>query len=292
MLGDLDESNDAKALADKTGYSRAQFDRISRKELGGPAMTVRRRLLLERAAFQLTRTQQSVTEIAFDAGFESLEGFCRAFRSAFGVSAKRFRTLASTDFRIGFPQRIHYAESSSTSYLQDSNMSVLQLLINHHHQEVHRFLQLAGNLPEADLDKPIAAYEVQPWLDPGLTLRQALGRASAYAAPWLDTICGEQHPYEPATLEEMVDANNKNRDGFLALVESIERDRSFDLTFVDAKCDPPEVFSYAGVIAHALTFATYKRMAVSEAFRALGLKDFRVSDPIITDRELRARAAG
>ncbi len=50
-----------------------------------------RRLRLERAAFALMHTAAPVTEIAFDAGFETHESFTRAFSSMFGVSPLGFR---------------------------------------------------------------------------------------------------------------------------------------------------------------------------------------------------------
>ena len=39
-----------------------------------------------------------------------------------------------------------------------------------------------------------------------------------------------------------------------------------DDTFIDALCDPPEVFTYAGMIAHVLTFAAYNRNFTTKTF--------------------------
>ena len=46
------------------------------------------------------------------------------------------------------------------------------------------------------------------------------------------------------------------------VIRTVERDRSWDLTFVDAVCEPPEVFSYGGVIGHVLTNNAYRRFAL------------------------------
>ena len=46
---------------------------------------MRRRLLLERAAWQLSRTQLPVTDISLNANYGSLEAFSRAFRKAFAI---------------------------------------------------------------------------------------------------------------------------------------------------------------------------------------------------------------
>ena len=44
---------------------------------------------------------------------------------------------------------------------------------------------------------------------------------------------------------------------FLTQVREIADAGRLDETFVDAICDPPEVFTYGGMIAHVLTFAAY-----------------------------------
>ena len=53
-----------------------------------------------------------------------------------------------------------------------------------------------------------------------------------------------------------------------------------DDTFIDALCDPPEVFTYAGMIAHVLTFAAYNRTLVVQQLGELGVKDLGWGDPM------------
>src|SRR5947209_2869121 len=81
----LDDAVDGLALASRACMSRFHFQRVFRKAVGETPAALRRRLLLERAAYILETTRQDVTEIAFDAGYESLEGFSRAFRRAYGI---------------------------------------------------------------------------------------------------------------------------------------------------------------------------------------------------------------
>lgn len=68
--------------------------------------------------------------------------------------------------------------------------------------------------------------------------------------------------------------------GFLRLLAAVEKDNSYDMTFVDAVCDPPEVFSYVGVLTHALTYAAYRRMVISQELRTLDVGIDGVRDPI------------
>ena len=52
-----------------------------------------------------------------------------------------------------------------------------------------------------------------------------------------------------------------------------------DETFVDTHCDPPQVFSYGGVVAHVLTFAAYRRTLVCGALWDEGITDLGNGDP-------------
>src|SRR5437016_12544019 len=79
----LEDQADSETLASEACLSRFHFQRVFRRLLGETPGALRRRLLLERAAYQLGRTQTSVTEIALDACYDSLEGFSRPFRRAY-----------------------------------------------------------------------------------------------------------------------------------------------------------------------------------------------------------------
>ncbi|MGZ4355129.1 MAG: helix-turn-helix domain-containing protein, partial [Gaiellaceae bacterium] len=53
-----------------------------------------------------------------------------------------------------------------------------------------------------------------------------------------------------------------------------------DETFVDAICDPPEIFTYGGMIAHVLTFAAHRRTLVCGALHDAGVGDLGAGDPM------------
>src|SRR5207245_5692363 len=93
VLESLDREQDAKDLARHAYRSRTQFYRVFRAMIEETPVAMRRRLLLERAAWQLSRTQLSVTAIGLDANYGSLEAFTRAFRKALGVSPSLYRRM-------------------------------------------------------------------------------------------------------------------------------------------------------------------------------------------------------
>src|SRR5712691_3794482 len=95
-------------LAGRAYLSRFHFDRLVSAALRESPGAFRRRLLLERAAFELAADDRSVSELALDAGYSSLEAFTRAFGRAFGVSPSAFRAAGSTSFRLPAPNGVHF----------------------------------------------------------------------------------------------------------------------------------------------------------------------------------------
>ena len=63
-------------------------------------------------------------------------------------------------------------------------------------------------------------------------------------------------------------------------MHSIVDEGRLDETFVDALCDPPEVFTYGGMIAHVLTFAAHRRTLVCGALVDAGITDLGAGDPM------------
>jgi AraC family transcriptional regulator len=86
-----DDEMSLDLLAERAGVSPFHFHRVFASVVGEAPAGYMRRLRLERAAIRLKYTQRSVTEIAFDAGYETHESFTRAFKARFGHAPRRFR---------------------------------------------------------------------------------------------------------------------------------------------------------------------------------------------------------
>lgn len=87
----LDDQLSLNELARVACFSPYHFHRVFRGMVGESIGEYLRRLRLERAARQLMYTACPVTELAFDAQYETLESFSRAFRRAFDVSPSEYR---------------------------------------------------------------------------------------------------------------------------------------------------------------------------------------------------------
>lgn len=87
----LDDPLTLDDLARVACFSPYHFHRVFRGMVGESVGEYVRRLRLERAALQLMYTARPVTELAFDAQYETLESFSRAFRRLFEVSPSEYR---------------------------------------------------------------------------------------------------------------------------------------------------------------------------------------------------------
>ncbi len=103
----LDEDN--RTLDDMAGgaYSSPyHFNRQLSRGAGEPPVAMKRRVMLERAAWQL-RQGASVTDTAFEAGYESVEGFSRAFARAYGHPPSALKG-GGTAHWLAAPNGIHF----------------------------------------------------------------------------------------------------------------------------------------------------------------------------------------
>lgn len=78
-------------LAKVSFFSPYHFHRIFSGMVGETLGEYIRRLRLERAAIDISQTSRKITDIAFDAGYETVESFGRAFSSKFKVTPNAYR---------------------------------------------------------------------------------------------------------------------------------------------------------------------------------------------------------
>jgi AraC family transcriptional regulator len=108
VANSLDTQAKTQDLARQAYQSRTQFHRLFRTVVEETPAAMRRRLLLERAAYQLAHGGMSVTDIALDANYGSLEAFTRAFRKAFRISPSLYRRMRDPHFHLPTSNKIHF----------------------------------------------------------------------------------------------------------------------------------------------------------------------------------------
>jgi AraC family transcriptional regulator len=155
--------------------------------VGETALEMHRRLRLERAASRLS-TDTSVTEIAFEAGYETHEAFTRTFRRAYALSPSEFRARRTSRTALTTKSGVHYRIGSLT-FMGDktmeatietmSEMTVAALRhlgpYNRINETFARLGPLAAPLMGVAGVKMIAIYHDDPESTPAAELRSDAG---------------------------------------------------------------------------------------------------------------------
>ncbi|HET9322838.1 MAG TPA: AraC family transcriptional regulator [Gaiellaceae bacterium] len=280
----LDEHDlSGEALASRVHLSRFHFDRLVSAAAGEPPGALRRRILLERAAYRLLTTNEDVLGVALEAGYSSHEAFTRAFARAYGHAPSRWRRQP-TRFQIGAPSNVHFNPPGGLRLPADgkvTGMDLLTRMVEHHVWLIGELLTRAERLNDDVLDAPIEISVDGVDCDP--TLRSLLSRLVGQLAMWDAAVNDRPYDFEVERGESVASMRARLAEAgpaFLSEVRTIVEEGRLDETFVDAICDPPEVFTYGGMIAHVLTFAAHRRTLVCGALADAGVTDLGAGDPM------------
>jgi len=283
LAGTLDDHETPPAsLAARAHLSRFHFDRLVSVAAGEPPAALRRRILLERAAYQLITTDHNVIRVAVEAGYASNEAFTRAFRRAFGSPPATWRRQPR-GFRIEAPCDVHFNPPGGLRVPAPGRMTSMDLLtrmIEHHVWLVGEMVVRASRLSEDQLSSPVR-ISVEG-IDDEPTLRSLLARLVGQLAMWDAAVHDRPYDFEAEAEESITQIQAKLAvagPAFLADVRAIIDEGRLDETFVDAVCDPPMVFTNGGMIAHVLTFAAHRRTLVCGALADAGISDLGAGDP-------------
>jgi AraC family transcriptional regulator len=275
----LDQERDASDLARRAYRSRTQFYRVFRAMIEETPVAMRRRLLLERAAWQLSRTQLPVTDIALHANYGSLEAFTRAFRKAFRVSPSLYRRMGATYTRLHATNGIHHHSPTTDTKGAGQSMDLFDIFSGQESWHTRRLLDLAKALNDEQLDRPLEnQVEVFPWDGPDRTLRQILNRMVLTKEVWAAALTGgsmpamENAPPSDRTPSAMLARLARADQEFDGVLKDVRNRSAWDDTFVDALCEPPETFTFGGMFAHVITFNAYRRMVAIDVIRRLGVE--------------------
>lgn len=278
-----DHEASGEVLASRLHLSRFHFDRLVSAAAGEPPATLRRRILLERAAYRLVTTDEDVLRVALDAGYSSHEAFTRAFARAYGRAPSRWRRQP-TRFQIDAPSKVHFNPPGGLrvpAHRKVTAMDLLTRMVEHHVWIVGEMLARADGLPDDVLDTRIEISVEGIDCEP--TLRSLLSRLVGQLEMWDSAIHDRPYDFDVERNESLLHMRARlARVGpaFLADVQTIVDEGRLDETFVDAICDPPEVFTYGGMIAHVLTFSAHRRTLVCGALIDAGVTDLGAGDPM------------
>jgi AraC-like DNA-binding protein len=267
----LDEDNRTlDDMADDAYSSPYHFNRQLSRSAGEPPVAMKRRVLLERAAWQL-RQGASVTETAFEAGYESVEGFSRAFARAYGHPPSALKG-GGTAHWLSAPNGIHFHPPFSLWVEAEPGRSatgggsVTTLMVQHDVADTRLLLDAAKQLSEEQLREPLLpARQVTVFEEPEQSVAALLERLVYTKEVWVASITGGDFPNRTRDdLGGLVERHDEAAAAWLAVLRDIERRDAWADRVVDALCDPPESFVLGGIVAHVLTHSAGRRLLVRQ----------------------------
>ncbi|HEX7739758.1 MAG TPA: helix-turn-helix transcriptional regulator [Marmoricola sp.] len=274
-----DPALDAEELAGRAYLSRFHFDRLVSATYGEPPGALRRRLMLERAAYRLLRTDETVLDVAVEAGYSSHEAFTRAFGRAYGITPTGLRSgpepLTFRDLELPASSGVHFQPPGGIRLPSDhkeTSMDVVQQLVDHHVDGITTLIERAGNIDDADLDRTIE-MSVEG-IDDEPSLRRLINAMVTQEEHWLSALRGGKWPDESnqtvAGLAARHQAAGRDYRQFVARALS---EGTLGDTFIDTTCEPPAAHTLGGTIAHVITFGAVRRVLAAGALESLGDAD-------------------
>ena len=287
-----DASNsDVGDMARSSYASEFHFSREVRRLTGESPAALRRRVMLERAAWRLQRGE-AVSAVAADEGWSSAEVFSRAFRRTYGVPPSQ---AADVHFRLSAPNGLHFhppqslwLDSSPTAgHPADADApDVTQLMVVHDVDDTAHLLDRAAQLtPQQWVAEVAPGQTVLEWDGPEPSVGAVLGALVWNKEVWLATIAGEDFPPRSSTQPQFVDArglaahHDEIAKRWRAMVSEYSAAGRLGDTVIDALCDPPESFQLYGIVAHVLTYSAHRRELARGMLAGHGV-DTRRGDPL------------
>ena len=158
-------------------------------------------------------------------------------------------------------------------------MDLLTRMVEHHIWLTGELVEHAARLTDEQLDEPIE-LNVD---DDQQTIRSLLSRLVGQMGMWNAAMANEEYDWSVEEQESITSLRQRlGVEGatYLSHIRDVSAEGRLDDTFVDAVCEPAEVFTYGGMIAHVLTFAAHRRTLVALALGHHGVDGLGWGDPM------------
>ncbi|HLR96510.1 MAG TPA: helix-turn-helix domain-containing protein [Jiangellaceae bacterium] len=272
----LDEGNRTlEEMAGDAYSSPFHFSRQLARGAGEPPVGMRRRVLLERAAWQLGGGV-SVTDVAFVAGYESVEGFARAFTKAYGYPPSATADRGASHW-LPAPNGIHFhpptalwVDRGEASSARSGSGAMTEMLVRHDVEDVRHLLEVVKGLSEKDYRRVrLPGNAPLGWDGADESVAQTMRHLVLTKEVWLAAIDGYEFPDLSGRDDAvaLTDRHETVAGRWLATIRDIERRGAWEDRIIDALCEPPQSFVLGGVIAHVLTFSAHRRQLVRMMLR-------------------------
>jgi AraC-like DNA-binding protein len=302
VIASLDEpAADGRVLAGRAHFSRDHLDRLLSAATGETPVGLRRRLLLERAAWQLRVGGVSVSDAAAASGYGSLAAFSRAFTRAYGVVPSAFAD-GEQPLQLDAPNGIHFHPPAGLllptrrepgGARRDRRAGpplgrdLVDRLVTHHLDRVDELLRAAATVAPEALARPLRpGFVVVPFEGEEASAALMAQRLVLAVEVWVAAIGGTAQPeprldaVDPLPPDQLVVRFQRAARAFARQVRAIRDRGAWDDAFVDALCEPPQSFTYGGVVAHVVEFGAIRREMLAAVLAELGADGLASPDAI------------
>jgi AraC-like DNA-binding protein len=280
------ENSGVGDMARNSYASEFHFSREVRRLTGEPPAALRRRIMLERAAWRL-RQGAGVAEVAAAEGWSSPEVFSRAFRRAFGVPPSR---ACDVGFRLPAPNGVHFHPPQALwcdgrpSGDAGVGPDVAQFMLVHDIADTAYLIASASALTETQWRQDISPGQtVLDWDGPEPSVAAVLAAIVWTKEVWLATIEGRDFPSRDTTSQasahELAAHHDLIGNRWTTVISEYSAAGRLGDTVIDALCDPPESFQLYGIVAHVLTYSAHRRGLVRAMLSRHGI-DTDHGDPL------------
>ena len=271
----LDESNrDLGDMAGTAFSSPFHFTRQFSRGTGESPVALRRRVMLERAAWRL-RHGAKVNQASAEAGYDSVEGFSRAFARSFGHPPSS--TTSTSSHRLAAPNGIHFHPPVSlwveSSRKERPAMHLTSLMVHHDVDDTRELIEVASTLDNTEYRRDrLPGHVVLKWDGPEGSIASILEHLVWTREVWVAAIVGRDLPERGGSSAAEVRARHEAiTPDWVGVVRDIEERDGWGDRIIDALCEPPESFVLGSVVAHVLTFSAYRRQLARHMLRECGL---------------------
>jgi AraC family transcriptional regulator len=235
--------------------------------------------------------------VAIGAGYAPLEAFERAFRRSFDMTPSGFRADPGT-FRLASPNGVHFHPPGGVLVPgpteRSMSMDLIDRMLEHDLWLSRRILDRAATLSDEDLDRNVRGdRDPQPFESEEPTIRSMLDRLVFTREVWTAGIAGRPDPLpgRDTSINGLRKRLEASAVEFTDVVRGIRDRGEWDTAFVNALRNPPQSFTFGGMVLHVLTFQACRRGELIQALGDVGIEDLGYGDPIEWERAVLDKSA-
>ncbi len=214
----------------------------------------------------------AVSEAAATAGYGSVAAFSRAFARAHAMPPSEF-AASGRPAEIEAPNGIHFHPPAGLlipgAREPRARRDLTDRMVSHHLARVLELIEAAATLPAEALDRPLRPGFAATWFEGDEPSAALMAERLVFTIDvWNAAMTGA--PLPGKTNASLLERHERAARQFSRVARAIRDRGAWDDAFVDALCEPPQSFTYGGVISHILSYGAVRREMLASVLAELG----------------------